>query len=156
MAQTVFANLVRSLARVRDAERLPAWLITTTKREAWRVARSRSPQAGALELDATASGTIEAEADAHERRLTVHAALAQLDSRCSDLLRALFLGAADADYTEIGLRFGIAENSVGPIRNRCLRRLLAALEELGFEPTEHGFADSSCSATCTKSRNHDS
>ncbi|MEY2796519.1 MAG: hypothetical protein RIR10_2235, partial [Planctomycetota bacterium] len=62
-------------------------------------------------------------------------ALGSIDERCQALLRALFLGAGEADYIAIGARFEIAVNSVGPIRNRCLRRLLSALESLGFEPT---------------------
>jgi RNA polymerase sigma factor (sigma-70 family) len=144
-AQTVFASLLQSLAAVRDVQRLSKWLIVTTKREAWRLQRVRRRHAGAgEEIDAAsderrANEEGDDDASRHERRQTVLRALGSIDERCQELLRAMFLGAAEGDYSAIGARFGIAVNSVGPIRNRCLRRLLAALDELGFEPSEHGF-----------------
>lgn len=141
VSQTVFAALLRSLARVRDGERLVAWLVTTAKREAWRVARSRSRRAGGDEALAGVAADTDATAElaSIDRRRTVAAALAAIDERCRELLRALFLGGSDQDYAVVGARFGIAVNSVGPIRNRCLRRMLDALQALGFEPSQHGF-----------------
>lgn len=141
VAQTVFAALLRSLARVRDGERLVAWLVTSTKRESWRIARSRARRAGGDDALAGIATNDDASAEiaAVDRRRTVAAALAAIDERCRELLRALFLSGAEQDYAAIGERFGIAVNSVGPIRNRCLRRMLEALQALGFEPSQHGF-----------------
>lgn len=145
-AQTVFASLLQSLGAVRDVDRLAKWLIVTTKREAWRMQRVRKRHSGGgsdvidvVVEERRASDEGDDEATRHERRQTVLRALGSIDARCQELLRAMFLGAGEGDYTAIGERFGIAANSVGPIRNRCLRRLLGALEELGFEPSEHGF-----------------
>lgn len=145
-AQTVFASLLQSLGAVRDVERLAKWLIVTTKREAWRMQRVRKRHTGggsdvidAVAEERRAVDEGDEESARHERRQTVLRALGSIDARCQELLRAMFLGAGEGDYTAISERFGIAANSVGPIRNRCLRRLLGALEELGFEPSEHGF-----------------
>jgi RNA polymerase sigma factor (sigma-70 family) len=142
-AQTVFTSLLSSLASVRDIERLSAWLIVTTKREAWRMLRARRRHASSDESLSFAEDRTSTEQDAarFERRRMILQALGSIDERCQALLRALFLGAGEADYIAIGARFEIAVNSVGPIRNRCLRRLLSALESLGFKPTEHGFTD---------------
>ncbi|MBI5863956.1 MAG: sigma-70 family RNA polymerase sigma factor [Planctomycetes bacterium] len=40
--QTVFFSLHRNLPQLKDQARLSAWLITTTHRESWRVARLRT------------------------------------------------------------------------------------------------------------------
>jgi RNA polymerase sigma factor (sigma-70 family) len=141
VSQAVFTALLRSLASVREFDRLAPWLVTTTKREAWRVARARRRQRGEPDISepiANLADVNEALAAA-DRRDAVARALAAIDERCQELLRALFLSAPESDYNGIADRFGIAVNSVGPIRNRCLRRMLAELESTGFEPEAHGF-----------------
>lgn len=142
VVQSVFVALVRSLGSLRDAESLAAWVSTSARRAAWRAARvaRASPTQPLIEDSAAAA----AEADrtdatdaisAEERGAVIRAALDSIDERCRHLLQALFLGAREPDYRAIGERFGIALNSVGPVRNRCLRRLLEALKNLGFEPS---------------------
>lgn len=140
VAQSVFAALVRSLASVRDADRLAAWIATSARREAWRMARRRRDARATEDIGShvLAEDDGSEEAALLERRTSVEHALRSIDERCRELLQALFLGAHEPDYAAIGHRFGIAVNSVGPIRNRCLRRLLEALERLGFEPATHG------------------
>ncbi len=143
VAQSVFTTLVRSLATLRDGESLAGWIATSVRRAAWRASRQSRAMRGSDALDV--AGPVETEAggadevSAVERRTLVLRALGSIDERCQHLLQALFLGAAEPDYQAIGQRFGIAPNSVGPIRNRCLRRLLEALERLGFEPSSLGF-----------------
>jgi RNA polymerase sigma factor (sigma-70 family) len=142
VVQSVFVALVRSLGSVRDGESLAAWISTSARRAAWRVGRTtRASPTGPLIEDSPAftarrGGTDAADAvAAEERGAVIRAALDSIDDRCRHLLQALFLGAREPDYRAIGERFGIALNSVGPIRNRCLRRLLKALEDLGFDPS---------------------
>lgn len=142
VSQTVFTALLRSLGTVRDLDRLAPWLVTTTKREAWRVARARRRQRGESDLPepVTTDSDVAESLSTEDRRHAVARALAAIDERCQELLRALFLSAPESDYSGIADRFGIATNSVGPIRNRCLRRMLAELEAAGFNPATHGFA----------------
>jgi DNA-directed RNA polymerase specialized sigma24 family protein len=92
-----------------------------------------------LAQDVAAGDSATADA-ALERRLLVEQALAAIDDRCRALLQALFLGAREPDYTSLAARFGIALNSVGPIRNRCLRRVLEALAAIGYEPASLGIS----------------
>ena len=139
VAQSVFASLVKSLATLRDSGSLAGWIVTTSRRAAWRVARQAQQARQARDL--LASAPVEEpladpaeEIAAFERRSQVRTALSMIDERCRALLQALFGGTGDPDYAAIGTRFGIAVNSVGPIRNRCLQRLLEALEKVGFRP----------------------
>jgi RNA polymerase sigma factor (sigma-70 family) len=147
VSQTVFTALVRSLATLRDGKRLGGWILVAARREAWRVSRLRKrmgndlPEAERLTDDAEAHfGHGQEEEQAFVRRQVVGQAFAALDERCRELLRALFLGAQEPDYAAVAARFDLALNSVGPIRNRCLRRMLDLLKSAGFEPSEHGFA----------------
>lgn len=140
VSQTVFAALVRSLASLRESERLAAWIATSARREAWRVARVARAARSTGDIDDAApiDPDEHSEAEAFERRTLVTRALASIDDRCRELLQALFLGGQETAYEAIGRRFNITANSVGPIRNRCLRRLLESLERLGFEPSTLG------------------
>lgn len=142
VAQEVFQQLLRSLGTVREIERLAGWIATVASREAWRSNRNarrlRVQSGDAREREANRDD----EAGALERRSLVSAALGAIDERCQALLRIMFLSGEEQGYSAVAKQFGITENSVGPIRNRCLRRLLAVLEELGFEPSEHGFSES--------------
>lgn len=155
--QSVFGTLVRSLATLRDAESLAGWIATSVRRAAWRESRRlRSIRGGdALEQAAPADASAETsldEASALERRTMVLRALGAIDERCQHLLQALFIGAAEPDYRAVGERFGIAPNSVGPIRNRCLRRLLESLERLGYAPARAGLPAESAANPCTETR----
>ncbi len=142
VVQSVFVALVRSLGSLRDGESLAAWISTSARRAAWRALRTArasptqpmvdDPSAALTRSELAEAGDLTA---TEERTALIRAALDSIDERCRHLLQALFLGAREPDYRAISERFGIALNSVGPIRNRCLRRLLEALKDLGYEPS---------------------
>lgn len=141
VAQEVFRHLLRSLGSVREIERLPGWIVQVARRESWRANRAaaRPDRRQPSGTQDPASGPQEDDHDRFERDCMVRAALGAIDERCQSLLRVLFLSGEEAGYASAARQFGITENSVGPIRNRCLKRLLAALDELGFRPGDHGF-----------------
>jgi RNA polymerase sigma factor (sigma-70 family) len=139
VVQTVFTSLVRSLGTIRDPGGLASWIATSARRAAWRTARRSRAARGGVELAHETAANESAAADAAlERRLLVEQALSAIDERCRALLQALFLGAHEPDYTSLAVRFGMSMNSVGPVRNRCLRRVLEALERLGYQPADTG------------------
>lgn len=70
----------------------------------------------------------EPESEQFERQQAVRAAVSRLDNRCQALLMELF-GRTDASYEEIARRLGLAPNSIGPTRRRCLEKLLTDLRE---------------------------
>lgn len=131
--QNVFLIAYRHLGQLRERERLSSWLITTAKRELWRVGKRRGD---AVELDeATADERVAVEDDVvrWDRDRLVRDAMGRLDPRCQDLLISLFLEPAEPRYREIAARLGIAVGSIGPTRARCFRKLEALLVEVGID-----------------------
>lgn len=133
--QVVFTTLYRRLGGLHNQERLAAWLITTTHREAIRVRRRLTPQDELREETATGEEPIEDLVERETQRQTVREAMAALDDRCASLLRALFLE-TDQSYMGIAERLGVAVGSIGPTRARCLARLRALLNARGFSPAD--------------------
>lgn len=131
--QDVFTLLWRHLDSLRDEQRLAAWLITTTRRECWRRLRRAQEHAELpAETPADDPGLLE-EIARGEREQAVRQAMLRLDTRCRDLLTALFLDASQPDYGAIARRLGMAVGSIGPTRARCFRKLDGILRELGID-----------------------
>jgi RNA polymerase sigma factor (sigma-70 family) len=133
--QTVWLRLVEQLGRVREPEALPGWLVTTTRRECYRVSRlSRrsqpvDPYDDSLESYhgfsrelATIAPAPDDELLRAERRQVLRAGFVQLPPRCQALL-ALLTADPPVSYREVAARLGIPLGSIGPTQARCLRRL---------------------------------
>jgi RNA polymerase sigma factor (sigma-70 family) len=131
--QEVFTTLLRSLGGLRDRTRLSAWLITTTRRECWRRGRTTARHA---ELDESLTDGAPPAIDEiarWEREQGVREAVRRLDTRCRELLTALFLEASSPSYEAIAARLGMPVGSIGPTRARCFKKLEAHLRELGVD-----------------------
>jgi len=140
--QRVFAVLVEQLNRIEQPERIRAWLVTTARRETWRVGRGESlarlSEAG--EDDATGEGRQlvsdaqlpDLEVQRLEEQHIVRTGVAALDERCRQLLTLLFYRPDTPSYTEVAAALGTSEGSIGPTRARCLEKLRRRLEQLGF------------------------
>ncbi|BCL14557.1 RNA polymerase sigma factor [Micromonospora sagamiensis] len=131
--QTVWLRLVEQLGRLRDAHALPAWLVTTTRRECHRLLRLGRRTQPFDPYDDSVDGhvgvfllvdptTPDEDLLRAERRQALRDAFAQLPPRCRDLL-ALLAGDPPASYREVGERLGMPLGSVGPTQARCLARL---------------------------------
>lgn len=131
--QNVFSILFRSLPTLQDQTRLSAWLITTTRRESWRIANRVKPTDEIDETFAAVSDDPVADVARLEREQAVRVAMARLDPRCRRLLTALFLDPEPSGYTEIAAELGMAMGSIGPTRARCFRKLEPILRELGVD-----------------------
>ncbi len=130
--QNVFTITLRRLESLRDTERFSAWLITTTHRECWRIARSNShTPLDELPEPVDPEPTSDEIVIEWEHASLVREALGQIDARCRTLLESLFLREERPSYDAIAADFGIAVGSIGPTRARCLQRLKAELEGLG-------------------------
>lgn len=134
--QTVFANLSKRLADLRDPRSLPKWLITTAHRATWRILRERIRDAAAAVHDGE---RVDADAPAPDRVLQwerqhmVRQALIRLGGRCQALLEALYLDPAKPSYEQISQRMDIPVGGIGPTRSRCLAKLSEICEVLGLE-----------------------
>lgn len=128
--QEVFAALVKSLPRLRDARTLVRWLSVTTERIARATAlRRRREQSLAMDDDSAfdnlpADGApVGAELELLEKQALVRLAFAGLSERCQRLLQALYYEDPVPAYSELSQRLGVPIGSLGPTRARCMDRL---------------------------------
>jgi RNA polymerase sigma factor (sigma-70 family) len=137
VCQTTWLRLVESLDRIRDPERLGAWLITTASRECLRIiryGRRELPTDVPDVFDRSRTDPTIERILTDERDRALLRAFVELDERCQRLLR--ILAAADPpSYDEIGAALGMPVGSIGPTRKRCLEKLRRRPELNGLEPS---------------------
>jgi RNA polymerase sigma factor (sigma-70 family) len=129
VVQTTWLELMERLAEIRSPRALTAWLISTTKRGAWRVnERARRVSAVADVLDEVPDQTPDLGerliADERHRALWRH--FKQLSQRCRELLRIVAM-VDRPDYTLVSQALGMPRGSIGPTRGRCLEKLRESL-----------------------------
>ncbi|WP_433291129.1 RNA polymerase sigma factor [Actinoplanes sp. CA-030573] len=128
--QTSWLELVRRLGEIRTPRAVTAWLITATRREAWRrrerTRRDVPDGAGVLDaaVDPAPAPGERLIADERDRVLWTH--FERLSERCRNLLRVV-AQVDRPDYTVIAAAFGMPHGSIGPTRARCLAKLRAML-----------------------------
>jgi RNA polymerase sigma factor (sigma-70 family) len=142
--QAVFAKLVEQIGRIEQPDRISAWLVTTARRETWRVSRrERAHRTSGPQRDEDEhGGPLAAIADPDplpdevlqrvEAQHHVRAGLAALDERCRTLLTLLFYAEDPLPYAEVAARLGMPEGSIGPTRARCLQKLRRRLTDASF------------------------
>ena len=138
--QNVSILLLENLSRLRDRERLGAWLVITTRRECWRMFRQRpaitlTPESASLEEQIPDKVHLEDDFLALERQSIVHTAVELLGEPCRQLITLLFYVEPRPAYTRIAQEFSLPEGSIGPTRARCLEKLMGILEKLGLSET---------------------
>jgi RNA polymerase sigma factor (sigma-70 family) len=131
--QTVWLRLVEHLGRLRESHALPAWLVTTTRRECLRMLRlgrrtqpfdpyDESGEAHVGVLLLVDPSTPDEDLLRAERSQVLRDAFAELPVRCRELL-TLLVADPPASYREIGEQLGMPVGSVGPTQARCLAKL---------------------------------
>jgi RNA polymerase sigma factor (sigma-70 family) len=139
VVQTAWLRLFEQGASIRNWDAVAGWLTTVVRRECLRVIRQRQRQrlyapedleqvADVADNGPTADEILVRE----ESQQLVRQAMQTLSPRQHDLLVAL----SDADapeYSVVGARLGMPVGSMGPTRQRGLRRLRATLVDLGLE-----------------------
>jgi RNA polymerase sigma factor (sigma-70 family) len=127
IVQSTWLLLVEHIGRIRQPDRIAAWLATTAKRQAWKLdAASTRHVLCATPPDVVHVVTAEDEiGDRLDRRRTnaaLEAAIHRLPSSHRHLIGVL---ASDdqLSYVEVAQRVGIAIGSIGPTRQRCLATL---------------------------------
>lgn len=125
--QTVFATLIEQIERIEQPERLGAWLVTTARRETWRVSRKERAADHADSDELLFLSDEQLLPDEVLQRLEaqheVRAAINLLDQRCRTLIILLFYRPEPAPYDEIAAILQTTEGSIGPTRARCLQKL---------------------------------
>jgi len=134
-AEEVFQNTwtiaLEELSRVRERERVGAWIGRVARHQSMRVrrgygiARRAHEHVAREDVDATLP---DEELTRLEERGRVAAALGRIGERCARLLRTLYHESPRPAYAEIAERLGMRIGSIGPTRARCLQKLESELE----------------------------
>jgi RNA polymerase sigma factor (sigma-70 family) len=141
--------LLDKLPTLRQQDRIMGWLVTTTKRECWRVSRKSSRAIAASDFAKPAAGGDEQAADGManiadqnrmlqddvillEEQQLIREGLTRLDERCRNLLQMLYYSADPIPYNQVAKTLNLPEGSIGPTRARCLKKLRDFLESNGF------------------------
>jgi len=130
--QTVWMRLITHLDGIHDAGALTGWLVTTTKRESWRVRAAGRKQLPAdqdvfADLPDKSPGS-EEQVMLEDQRRELWAAIGMLSRRCQELLRIMAF-APRSDYATVAAALGMRVGSIGPTRGRCLAKLRALLAD---------------------------
>jgi len=134
VSQTTWLRLVEPLGRIRDPERVGAWLAATARHECLRVIRHAGRFIADGDVDLDAVGT-EPEPStlllATERTTALWRAVEALPERCRTLIRAL-MADPPPSYEDVAAAFDIPIGSIGPTRARCLEQLKRRPEIAGI------------------------
>ncbi|MGW7418643.1 RNA polymerase sigma factor [Streptomyces sp. NPDC054813] len=139
--QTVWFRFAQHLGRIREPDKAGSWLASTARNECLKVIRGLTrllptddPQVldRVSEVRTPEQSLIDAEdqADEAERIRLLWQEFEELGDRCRQLLRVL-MASPPPSYVEVSVSLGIAVGSIGPLRQRCLRRLRARLDARG-------------------------
>jgi RNA polymerase sigma factor (sigma-70 family) len=134
VVQTTWLTLVRRSGTISDPQAVAGWLLTTARREAWRVSRRNTESIPVSDeiLEVVGDDELSAEdvAVLNDSDNTLWAAVRRLSDRCQRLVRIVAFEQRP-DYAKIARELEMPIGSIGPTRGRCLSKLREALE--GFE-----------------------
>jgi RNA polymerase sigma factor (sigma-70 family) len=129
--QCTWLSLLSHLDQIRSPIALTAWLVTATKREAWRTRaarRAEQPVDRNLMTDLQDPEPIPEESVLlAERHHDVWHAVRLLPRRCQELLRVVAF-THRPDYEAVAVALGMPRGSIGPTRGRCLAKLRTLLD----------------------------
>ncbi|MDS0139205.1 MULTISPECIES: sigma-70 family RNA polymerase sigma factor [unclassified Amycolatopsis] len=133
--QTVWLKLVENLGRIKEPERLPGWLATTTRHECLRqlrrTDRERATDDQVWQSEPAPGPAVDAALLLGERDAALWRALDKLSDQCRRLLRVL-MATPPPSYAEVADALDIPVGSIGPTRQRCLGRLRERAGQAGL------------------------
>jgi RNA polymerase sigma factor (sigma-70 family) len=146
VVQTVWMSLLHSAANVRDPQTVVKWLLTSARREAWRVTKraradiNRTAAIFGVEGEEVLTVPAQRESlpeevvlrDTSQKVLWRH--VQELSERCRALIRVIAF-ADRPDYAFIAESMGMPVGSIGPTRGRCLAKLR---DQLANDPEWEG------------------
>jgi RNA polymerase sigma factor (sigma-70 family) len=129
--QCTWLSLLSHLGQIHSPIALTAWLVTATKREAWRARaarRAEQPVDRNLMTDMRDPEPMPEESILlAERQHDVWRAVRRLPQRCQELLRVVAF-TQRPDYDAVAVALGMPRGSIGPTRGRCLAKLRTLLD----------------------------
>ena len=132
--QQTWLSLYRARTRIKDPDRIAAWLTRTARHKALKMLRHK--EVVERHRDQIDQSSPPEQPDQEillaQQQAQLRLALSRLDDRCRRLLEAVFFSPDPRSYKEIADQLGLPINSFGPTRSRCLDKLRKILEEIGF------------------------
>lgn len=132
--QSVWLSLMKNLDRLREPDRISAWLVTTARRECWERRRGADyERTVTTSFDSVLTDKAGNELQPDEvvelfrEQQLMRQALEELDERCHKLLWMLYYDATVPSYADVAERLDMPIGSIGPLRARCLKKLRAIL-----------------------------
>lgn len=138
--QHVFSTLLNKLDQINDPSKVRSWLITTARRETWRISRLQTTTIS-IDADEQEEGSFELPDEQPlpeeiiqrlEEQQLVRIALTELGDPCRQLLELLFYSTQQQSYESISAVLNMPVGSIGPTRVRCLQKLRSLLAQLDF------------------------
>ncbi len=124
--QLTWLRLVENLDRIEEPEALPGWLATTVRRECLQLIRRTSRQPVVRHVEPLEVRDPAPPVDhvllTDERDAALWRKVAELGEICRRLLRVL-MATPPPTYLEVAAALEMPVGSIGPTRQRCLRRL---------------------------------
>lgn len=131
IAQDVWLLFLLHRHRIEDPDRTAAWLRTTASRHAMRTVNRSRREVPVDRVDVPMATDPSQEVAREARDRAVLRAIDRLPERDRRLAR-LIAYYPELTYADIALRLGVAVNSVGQLRRRCLLRLARLLAREGI------------------------
>lgn len=130
----VILLLLKNLENVKSPERLFGYVTTMTHREIRELTRKSNYfnhmyRSIVDEFYSRKISTPDIEMEATQDSEALLMALAKLPHNCYELLTALFFDSDKPSYKELSQRLGIPIASIGPTRERCLKRMHKLLDK---------------------------
>ena len=129
VSQIVWSLLVTHLGRIREPKALPAWIVTTTRNEAYRVLRTEGRCAPSdPTTDPRLEGVDDTEPGASIYTADLRGELEELFGVLSTnqrLLMRMLMADPRPSYAEVSRTLSVPLGSIGPTRARCLARMRA-------------------------------
>lgn len=127
VCQATWLRVVENIHRLREPAKLTSWLVTIARREAMRQVERERRQVpigdnGSFDTSPDVAATVEEAILDRSTDARLMAAFRRLDEQHQALL-AMLLREPAMSYDEISVALGIPRGSIGPTRNRLLRRL---------------------------------
>ncbi len=133
--QQVWLALFSELPNLRQTGALRSWLLTVAAHKCFHLRRRQLLREGKQDSLAEELPSEPLSVDwqrESEKEQVFREALARLPERCGRLVHMLFYEDPPLPYADVARRLGLAEGSIGFIRGRCLKKLRAQLEKMGF------------------------
>lgn len=132
VVQATWLTFVRRQDAIDEPQAVAAWLTTTARREAWRVAktaaRTIAVAAETLDGELPPDRSAESVAVTEDERERLWGCVQQLSQRCQRLMRIVAFEDRP-DYRRLAEEMQIPVGSIGPTRGRCLDKLRALLAD---------------------------